>query len=187
MSFGDDRYSEDVGPGDARPMLNVAEAAAEHLRRASGRIALPVPVEELIADSGLMILEISDPKQPDGSLLAAQSLIIVNRSRHRPTRERFTLAHELGHFQLKHHQRDASEALLDALTDPVIDDSQAYLSRRHPRIEQEANAFAAALLMPASALRAEFARRDWDPTRVAKQLIVSEEALWWRLLRLRLI
>jgi hypothetical protein len=116
---------------------------------------LPVPVED-IADSvyGLLVRDVEDmsaapgapPLAPgqslSGLLLGARGEIWVNADEARtwPTRRRFTIGHELGHWEL---HRDLQRALFCRSTTVKEDQPQAV-----PDIEEEASRFAAALLMP---------------------------------------
>ena len=78
-----------------------------------------------------------------GLLLAARGEIWVNAEEARtwPTRRRFTIGHELGHWE--HAPRPPAGALLP------LDDGRTRPSRARSRdIEEEASRFAAALLMP---------------------------------------
>ena len=73
-------------------------------------------------------------------------------------RRRFTIAHELGHYEL--HRLDK---------DVFVDNKQFKILLRDQRsssgeviIEQEANGFAAALLMPKNMLLKEIEKRNFD-------------------------
>ena len=137
-------------------------------------VALPVPVEE-IADSwaGLLVRDVEDlsvaPGAPavgagetlSGLLLPDLGEIWVNAAEARewPARRRFTIAHELGHWEL--HRNAAAGVFCRAAAvslAPASDPPRAPL----PAPEQEANAFAAALLMPAALVRERYARPDRD-------------------------
>lgn len=94
------------------------------------------------------------------------------------TRQRFTLAHELGHFMLHRH-----------LVGDGIDDDRAYRStevgKYHntkigPSEETEANQFAANLLMPRDMIEAEWEKRK-DVKSMAQYFQVSEHAMSIRL------
>lgn len=65
-------------------------------------------------------------------------------------RQRFTFAHELGHFMCHRELRDHFE------------DSDESLNDFHDEIETQANIFASWLLMPANLLREEFHNAVWD-------------------------
>ncbi|MEU3337078.1 XRE family transcriptional regulator [Streptomyces sp. NPDC006668] len=96
-----------------------------------------------------------------------------------PARQRFTVAHELGHLLAE----DDQEVHLDR---DVFDPAQ----KKDPS-EQRANAFASAFLMPEALLREAIARSGSltraDHAALACDLMVTPEALAYRLLRLRII
>ena len=122
--------------------------------------SLPVPVED-IADScfGLLVRDVDDlaaaPGAPlaqtlSGLLLPARGEIWVNASEARewPPRRRFTIGHELGHWVMHRHREEAVYCRPAA----VVEGERPAL----PAPEEEANAFAAALLMPSHLLRAQY-------------------------------
>jgi Zn-dependent peptidase ImmA (M78 family) len=140
----------------------------ESLARSLG---ISVNFEELDSDvSGLMLIE-------DGSVKVA-----INEAHHRH-RRRFTLAHEIGHM------------LLHATGDRVFVDRRFFRnewsSSGELREEIEANAFAAALLMPELLIREHVDARagitDIDVFRLATQFAVSEQAMTLRLVKLNYI
>ena len=134
--------------------------------------SLPVPVEE-IADShlGLLVRDVEDlrvaPGAPalsdghglSGLLLPARGEIWVNagEARRWPPRRRFTIAHELGHWRMHRGAEHAVFCRTAAVEPAPADDAPA-----PPPAEQEANAFAAALLMPARLVRARYAASPKD-------------------------
>lgn len=100
-------------------------------------------------------------------------VIEVNKNHH-PNRQRFTLAHELGHYALQHGDK----------TDTLYRDSAM---DSNPD-EIEANTFAAEILMPASAIRHLVFHKDVTKIQdLAQQLWVSEQAMLYRLKSLGLI
>lgn len=109
--------------------------------------------------------------------------IILLNSTHHLNRQRFSLAHEIGHFVL--HKMSG-----------VHMDTKIFLRSDAPnlhgvRIEREANQFAAELLMPEEEIRKAWKNlpEDWfdkSPLEViAKQFKVSEGALFIRLKQLK--
>lgn len=165
-----------------------AERAAEELLAISGVREAPVDVEGIARQLGAKIVHEPLDATISGLLLREDGakLIAVN-SEHHPRRRRFTIAHELGHLQL--HPGD------------YIVDSTVRVNRRDTlssmasdREEIEANAFAAALLMPSPLVRAALEQiRDSfvsNPSRVvdslATQFDVSSEAMGYRLINLGL-
>jgi hypothetical protein len=148
---------------------------------------LPVPIEE-IADShlGLLVRELADLSTAPGApaLAAGQTLsglllpdrgeIWVNgeEAKQWPGRRRFTIAHEIGHWEL--HRSAEAPALCRAVA--VEPETAAPL----PLAENEANSFAAAVLMPAQLLREEY-QRDRDFHRLRTVFGASGAAMGRRL------
>jgi len=156
-------------------MTEVEERAERVLARVPGYVwdgeRLPVPVED-IADTvfGLLIRDVEDmaaaPGAPDlgpdaslsGLLLPDRGELWVNalEAGQWPGRRRFTIGHELGHWCMHRTDHVATIYCRSSSVDP-----QAERPER-PVPEQEADAFAAALLMPAKLMREHYAqcRRD---------------------------
>lgn len=103
--------------------------------------------------------------------------ILVNKH-HSTTRKRFTVAHELGHFFRGHLQLDDDQQ--------IIDDQKIFRSGAWDRQEQEANAFAADLLMPAQELK-EMVMSGKSFKDLVKIFGVSEQAMYVRLSKLHII
>jgi Zn-dependent peptidase ImmA (M78 family) len=119
----------------------------------------PVPVESIAEDLlGLRVERVA--MDCSGMLLPAERRILVNADEYEP-RQRFTIAHELGHWVCQ---------CLEGTVEPVycradeVDESARLL-------EREANVFAAELLMPEEAVRASGENRFG----------VSDLAYRWRL------
>lgn len=165
-----------------------AEKAAQDLISRFAITTLPVPVEDIAARLGAKLVHERLDSTISGLLLreGGAKLIAVN-SEHHPRRRRFTVAHELGHLQM--HEGD------------YIVDSTVRVNRRDTlssmasdREEIEANAFAAALLMPTALVKQslELVRDSQiaNPARVAEALAeqfgVSAEAMGYRLINLGL-
>ena len=146
----------------------------------------PVPVEE-IADSvfGLLVRDVEDmsaaPGAPalasgqslSGLLLASRGEIWVNAQEARtwPTRRRFTIGHELGHWEL---HRDGQQSLFCRRT---AVDEQPPPQPSVVDIEEEASRFAAALLMPAWLMGREHARVGGDLDRLITTFRTSGVAM----------
>jgi Zn-dependent peptidase ImmA (M78 family) len=111
-----------------------------------------------------------------GLLLVERAEIWVNagEAREWPGRRRFTIGHELGHWVL--HRRGYSS--LFCRHSVVTGEERPEL----PLLEEEANAFAAALLMPAALLREAYAR-DRDFQRLCRRFGASGAAMGRRLHR----
>ncbi len=135
----------------------------------------PVPLEEVAKLFSIQIFPYEFPENISGTIINENNINIIGVNNKNPkTRQRFTIAHELGHFLLNH---DLHPRLIDENFDKPINK------------EVEANEFAAELLMPQ-----DFLKKDIEEKRVkltipdlAKRYGVSEQAMSVRLLRTRLI
>jgi hypothetical protein len=132
----------------------------------------PVPLEE-IADThfGLRVREVAaaqmrtapgcpelaDGETISGLLIPSLGEIWVNaeEAAEWPGRRRFTIGHELGHHVL---HRSGQQTLFCRRAAVDVDPGSVPARPPLPELEEEANVFAAALLMPAEMLRAEYAR-----------------------------
>ncbi len=141
-----------------------------------GGAEIPVPVESIAEDLLGLRIERRDLGDCSGMLIPAERLILVNHSEARsgevPTRrDRFTVAHELGHWVCHAKGADASETYCRA-RDLEQDADRA--------LEREANVFGAELLMPEVAVRTAWAAFP-DRDELASQFQVSRLAAHWRL------
>jgi Zn-dependent peptidase ImmA (M78 family) len=166
-----------------------AEQRAHQLLKKYDIRKLPVPVDEIALGEGAQIIRQRFQGTESGFALRqdARKIIGVNASTS-PRRQRFTIAHELGHLII-HDSRaltvDNSVRLYQRndLSSMATDDD-----------EMEANAFAAALLMPreqvvkeVGSLYEQALGREELVTRLARRFNVSIEALSYRLINLGLI
>ncbi len=140
------------------------EKEVEQVRERYGMTKLPVDVEELAQHMGVSIVWKELEEKTSGALFAqdGQAVIAVN-NRHSQRRQRFTVAHELGHYVLHWKAGEKATAFVDG----------ALSFRRDVRsqtgeldVEMEANAFAAELLMP---------RLEVEKLTVAHQLDLNDE------------
>lgn|SRR5579862_524328 len=160
-------------------VLEKIEAAAEELLARFDIKGVPIPIEDVARHLDIRISR-APSKDFSGLLIRkdGHALIGVNSSE-APVRQRFTIAHELGHFVL-HPQKDA---FVDFRKDRNSTEAK-------PPRERHADMFAAALLMPRQALLKDFRRLTKDgysddlPAKLAKQYAVSEDAMRFRLINL---
>lgn len=154
-----------------------AAAARETLEK-SGQDTVPVNIKRIAARLGVGLFFRPLPDALSAFLLRGdgQSVIGVN-SNQASVRQRFSAAHECGHFVLRH----ADDSLFDYAV-PATSDGEP--PGYDPQNEREANTFAAELLMPADRLREEAA--SMSLARLAKRYEVSQEAMSFRLLNLGL-
>lgn len=149
---------------------------------------LPVDVVEVARRLGIPV--VADPLEDSISAVlvvrAGRAAIGVNENHH-PHRQRFSIAHELGHYLL---HRDAANVFVDGSLTFFRDEHSADGVYRQ---EIEANAFAAELLMPVALVRSEVQRCSVDVhddgavAQLATKFKVSQQALMIRLVRLGLV
>lgn len=133
----------------------------------------PVSVEKVAEKVGFKIIPFEFHDELSGVLKKDKAVIGVNK-KHHPLRQRFSIAHELGHYLLGHEELN-DESFVDERFDKPI-----------PR-EKEANIFAAALLMPKKSVTDSVKKHGLDIKKMAKLFQVSEQAMTIRLLELNLI
>jgi Zn-dependent peptidase ImmA (M78 family) len=109
----------------------------------------PVPIEAIAKRLGITVQVVPLDEHLSGMsfVKGGHSVIVVNASHH-PNRQRFTLAHELGHHVL--HKEYLSE---NVHVDTAVLARNARSSEGVDSKEVQANAFAAELLMPQAQLR----------------------------------
>ena len=146
-----------------------AHALRDRFHAAYTAADLPLPVESIAEDLLRLYVEEADDLDCSGLLLPAEWRVVL-QAREPPARQRFTLAHELGHWVC--HVREGHEA-------PVYCRAADVAPTADRALEREANVFAAELLMPEPALRQEFARAA-SAAELASWFGVSEEAMSWR-------
>jgi Zn-dependent peptidase ImmA (M78 family) len=125
-----------------------------------------VPVEAIAEDLLGLYVEEVDLDGVSGLLYPADRLIHLNAS-DAPTRRRFTLAHEVGHWICQ---------VQEGRSAPVMCRAEDLSPGADRALEREANVFAAELLMPEAAVRSAVG----DPF-AADRFAVSGEAMRWRL------
>lgn len=124
--------------------MPVALSPVYYARQLRHQLKLTGPVDlNLVADR-LNIRIFDEALDAEGFLIQKgnEARIIINSSIGYETRKRFTIAHEIGHFYMPHHQESIFRCLAR--------DIQSYCSDR--KMENEANEFAAEFLLPAQEL-----------------------------------
>lgn len=141
---------------------------------AAGIGAVPVNVNAAASYLGLQVAEEIMDDDLSGYLEHRNGTwyVGVNALHHR-NRRRFTIAHEIAHYVL--HRRDASS---------FHDNTFARRANSHDRMEQEADRFAAELLMPEGAVRQSIANGVTSVTALADAFGVSALAMKFRLKKL---
>ncbi len=150
--------------------------SADDLVRLTRLVYPPVDVGVLANSMGVRVHYFFDDRDYSGALEVAdgEPEILVN-GREPPSRQRFTVGHELGHLFL--HGGASGE---------VVRYRDATFEDKTPE-ETQANRFAATLLMPADMVRAALRVVSLDIPRLARQFQVSQGAMVYRLKNLGLL
>ena len=142
---------------------------------------LKVPVRKIA--KAIDIFEIREERLRglEGALIVppnkSEGAILINGDRHE-TRKRYTIAHEIGHYVHPFHRGNSDEGFYCKAKDLAIE--RAKPNDRHSRMEQQANEFAAELLMPSTAI-SDFIRQNGEANilhvlELARRHEVSREA-----------
>jgi Zn-dependent peptidase ImmA (M78 family) len=157
-----------------------------------------VDVERITTDLGIDVLYEALPTDTSAVLIrkpGGRQYIGINVY-HSVTRQRFSIAHELGHARLHFDAAPTTEleAVIDRPLEVMFRDGVA--SQGSDALEIDANAFAAELLMPADIVRTEFhdalnEAQDRAVDRavevMAERFAVSTQAMRYRLINLNLV
>jgi len=165
-----------------------ATFAAVRLLEKHGITSPPVDVEVIAKMEGIDVVFEDIEDDVSGFLVQSQGVAVigVNRLHHR-NRQRFTIAHEIGHHRL-HPDR------------PTVNIDEMMVHFRNKNLDSpfnpeefEANSFAAALLMPEEFIRRDLADQlidifdDAKVRQLARQYEVSAQALTIRLMNLGML
>lgn len=129
---------------------------------------LPVPTEDIAENLGYKITGFFPDdalKDVSGIVDHEQKVISLNRTES-ARRQRFTLAHEIGHIVL--HKGKSFVDFRKSIMDPADEK------------EREANRFASELLMPAEQFLQYWIRYNGDVASMAVKFAVSQEAILHR-------
>lgn len=145
----------------------------------------PVPVEKVARHLGAVIRFSPLDEELSGMIFVKEdkSIIGVN-ALHHPNRQRFTIAHELGHLFL-HKKEITNEVHVDKQFPVLMRDAKS--AAGIDNIEIEANAFAALLLMPTEFVKNSLEDSSFDIDddefieNLAKKFKVSTQAIQLRL------
>lgn len=173
------------------------ERAASDLLSRAGITKTPIPLHRVATLLKAEVHQHTFEDMVSGVLLIQgdERHIMVNKAHH-PNRQRFTIAHELGHLVLHHNSGDRLfvDTHLRAYQRAGSPSSGAYDSpgsQTTPLEEREANQFASALLMPRNLILAMTeGRHYWDELDIAAlaaEFGVSEQAMTIRLRQLEVL
>jgi len=155
-----------------KPHIGSARNMARKILKRAEISKPPVLLGEVIkkVDVSLKVIPFDFSDEISGALASSKEKdFITYNKNHHIHRQRFTVAHELGHLLLGHTSAYRSFDIED----------------KRPS-EIEANQFAAELLMPISLVKTDI-KKIKSAKDLAKRYWVSEEAMWWRLRQLNLI
>ena len=160
-----------------------AEDRATQLLVETNTVAPPVPVAAIAASQGAQLTYTEFDEAVSGMLYRESDTVLIGiNASHAPTRQRFTIAHEIGHL-LMHEGRPV-------VVDRLVRVNLNLRDGASTKEEVEANAFAAALLMPRDLIAAEIERfvtqaQGLVPHQLVDKLAstfdVSAEAMSYRL------
>lgn len=151
------------------------------------RLALtpPIDVHKVARSLGMTIVTARLGEDISGLLITEDgaATICVQRAHHR-RRQRFTIAHEIGHHYLRHQFEPGEHVHVDRGT--LVSRRSGRSSEGTDPMEVEANQFAASLLMPRQLVEREIDRHrtlltDAVVSELAKAFDVSEQAMAIRL------
>ncbi|EEW6222758.1 ImmA/IrrE family metallo-endopeptidase [Escherichia coli] len=132
------------------------------LANSMGITIVPFDLEMFIAKLGIRLNKIIMENDISGKLEKNENGVweITVNALHHPRRQRFTLAHELGHYFLHRNQSN------------IFKDKSLYRGKEMTSMEYEANNFAGAILMPRDEL-VSFLGRSSDIDLIADYFNVS--------------
>ena len=164
--------------------LENAYATARSILAENGLTRVPISLPRLAKKLAISVEYVSLDRELSGMALVDGGVkrVLVN-ALHAPNRQRFTIAHEIGH-----HLLHADELEKGVHVDKGILRRDKVSAQGTDRLEVEANAFASELLMPESAIENALGDDfDLDDQTVlealAKRFKVSVSALQYRLMR----
>lgn len=150
----------------------------------------PIPVEKVARALGAQVRFAPFDDELSGMIHIKDGVPIIGvNSLHHPNRQRFTIAHELGHLEL-HRELITASVHVDKGFPAMMRDTTS--AKGEERVEIEANQFAAELLMPRALIEKELSGKQFDMEddkpleEIAKKFRVSKQALELRIRTLNL-
>lgn len=157
-----------------------ARNRAREVLRMVGATRPPVEVVKVAEALGFTVLPYDFPDSTSAVTFIENEVKAIGvNSRHASTRQRFSVAHEIGHYLSGHESYDHGRAHVE------LEDRPSYLDPQN-RQEVEANEFASELLMPEHFLRQDVSELGLNVPALAQRYQVSEQAMWIQLISLRI-
>lgn len=143
---------------------------------ADAQAQIPVDVNNLANRLGIPVVQKLMPDEMSGSLVKTgdESYEIHVNALHPSTRQRFTIAHELGHYV--NHRSLLGDGVNDNKAYRTTTDDALYNPKIGSKQETEANRFAASLLMPAETVE-QFVNSGMSVKQMSEKLGVSKHAM----------
>jgi Zn-dependent peptidase ImmA (M78 family) len=174
-------------------MKNRIEHEASKLLHDLGMMSVPVSVKRIIKEQNIKLSSFDLGQDISGVLVIEKGKAKIGYNPSESSvRQRFTLAHELGHYIL-HREENENKLFVD---DNKVMFRRKNLSQKELKQEREANSFAAALLMPEELILIEFEKLNEDDDfisdekiikKLAFKFMVSEIAMTYRLMNLNVL
>lgn len=163
------------------PSIGFARNTARRILEQLKIFDAPIRVNSIAEYLNLEIWEYNNLPSKISALLVAKKKLIVINPNHHTYRKRFSISHEIGHYVLNHSNQKKIE--LEEEVDFLVTNqlNHQYSGEQ----ESEANEFAGELLMPLNIIKLYF--KKYKPRELAEKFNVSEEAMWIRLIKLKLI
>jgi len=166
-------------------MYNYIEEKTESILVENNMFRVGFNINSLVEKYHIQLITKKLPSDISGLFVMTdhKPVIVINEEEKNKLRNRFTIAHEFGHFSL--HRNDKS-IFIDKKPKVLFRTSEKNDKNYHK--EREANAFAAALLMPKKLINQEvqeISEVDTSPVKtLAQRFKVSESAMSFRLINL---
>lgn len=158
---------------------HLARQKALDILRISNITTPPVSLDLVCEKLGLKIIPYEFPDSMSALFIIEGNIKAIGVNKNHPrVRQRFSVAHELGHFVSGHEDFNHEEVA-------HIDREKKYLNRFH-RMEEEADEFAAELLMPEFLLKNDY-HNPGEIEELAKKYEVSQQAMTIQLINLKLL
>lgn len=170
-------------------LAQIRTLAEEYARQFNPDSVAPFPhqnVEESFDDLEIYFAELEDDEVSGATLYKDDKFIILVNIKNHPIRQHFTLGHELAHYFLHKDILRREKGIMDG--DDVLDGNVLFRldNATTQKIETEANAFAASLLMPSNLVYKAWAATS-SIQKTAKIFKVSPVAMSIRLAELGLV
>lgn len=167
------------------------EERAEILLKESGCFSNPININKCASYLNISLVKHQLSDDVSGFIIAKDDKTQIGyNANHSEKRNRFTIAHEIGHYIL---HKEVSKFFIDNFNTPLFRDNSS--SSGEIAREKQANAFAAALLMPAELIEKEIT--NYYSKQVTKKIElvdalathfnVSKNAMMFRLINLEKI